>query len=204
MSISLFLLFQILLLSSQNTLNLQKPNSKSDNKIIVTQINGYKARLKFPKYNIDADARIGKNGAKKTHYEGSNSTPIGTFKFGLAFGFKKFPVHKSIKYQVINKDLYWVSDVKSKYYNLLVNINKVEKGSFDPKKSEHLIDYRTAYEYGIEIMFNPKNDPKLGSAIFLHIMSKNKGPTAGCVPVERNVMMKLLKYINKDTLIEIK
>lgn len=175
-----------------------------DNKIIVTQIDGYKAYLKFPKYKIIADARIGKNGVTKNHSEGSMSTPLGTFKFGLAFGFKKFPVHKSIKYQIINKDLYWVSDTKSKYYNQLVNIKKVPSGSFDPKKSEHLIDYKTCYEFGIEIAFNTKNDPKLGSAIFLHVMSENKGYTAGCVAVERNVMMKLLSLIDKDTVIEIR
>ena len=175
-----------------------------ENKIIVTQIDGYMANLKFPKHKINVSARIGKNGVTKNHSEGSMSTPLGTFKFGLAFGFKHFPVHKTLKYQIINKDLYWVSDVKSKYYNQLVNIKKVPPGSFDPKKSEHLIDFTTQYEYGIEIAFNPKNDPKLGSAIFLHVMSKSKGYTEGCVAVERDVMKKLLTVIDKDTLIEIR
>ena len=35
-------------------------------------------------------------------------------------------------------------------------------------------------------------------------MSENKGYTAGCVAVERNVMMKLLSLIDKDTVIEIR
>ena len=181
-----------------------KSIKSTENKIIVTQIDGYIANLKFPKYKIDVPARIGKNGVTKNHSEGSMATPLGTFKFGLAFGFNQFPVHKSLKYIVINKDLYWVSDIKSKYYNQLVNIKKVPSGSFDPKKSEHLIEYSTVYEYGIEIVFNPKNDPNLGSAIFLHVMSKNKGYTAGCVAVEREVMKKLLTVIDKDTVIEIR
>ena len=194
----LLIIYLISLFLSIKTIN------HPENKIIVTQIDGYIANLKFPKYKINVPARIGKKGVAKNPPEGGMATPIGTFKFGLAFGFKYFPVHKTLKYQIINKDLYWVSDTKSKYYNQLVNIKKVPSGSFDPKKSEHLIDYPTAYEFAIEIMFNPQNDPRRGSAIFLHVMSKNKGGTAGCVAVERNVMMKLLKYINKDTVIEIK
>ena len=181
-----------------------KSIKSTENKIIVTQIDGYIANLKFPKYKIDVPARIGKNGVTKNHSEGSMATPLGTFKFGLAFGFNQFPVHKSLKYIVINKDLYWVSDIKSKYYNQLVNIIFFDSGSFDPKKSLNLIKYKTEYEYAIDIAFNPKNNPKLGSAIFLHVMSKNKGYTAGCVAVEIHVMKKLLTIINKDTLIEIR
>lgn len=201
MSLSIILLLNFLLITNQNKMNLKESNL---NKITVTQLNGYIARLKFPKCNMDVDARIGKNGLTNNLNENSNATPKGTFKFGLAFGFKKFPTDKSIKYQIINKNLYWVSDIKSKYYNKLVDINKVPKGSFDPKKSEHLIDYPIHYEYAIEIICNPKNIPNKGSAIFLHIMSKNKGGTAGCVAIERNDMIKILKNINKDTIIEIK
>ena len=194
----LLIIYLISLFLSIKTIN------HPENKIIVTQIDGYIANLKFPKYKINVPARIGKNGVTKNHSEGSMSTPLGTFKFGLAFGFRNFPVHKTLKYQIINKDLYWVSDTKSKYYNQLVNIKKVPSGSFDPKKSEHLIKYKTEYEYAIDIAFNPKNNPKLGSAIFLHVMSKNKGYTAGCVAVEREVMKKLLTVIDKDTVIEIR
>ena len=201
MLLKAIILINILLLSFEKEIILK---SKYPNKITVRQISGYKARLKFEKYKIDVEARIGLNGLTKTPHEDSNATPIGTFKFGLAFGFRRFQVNNSLKYQIINKNLYWVSDIKSKYYNKLVDITKVPKGSFNTKKSEHLIDYPTVYEFAIEIMFNPQNDPRRGSAIFLHVMSKNKGGTAGCVAVERNVMMKLLKYINKDTVIEIK
>ena len=194
----LLIIYLISLFLSIKTIN------HPENKIIVTQIDGYIANLKFPKYKINVPARIGKKGVAKNPPEGGMATPIGTFKFGLAFGFKYFPVHKTLKYQIINKDLYWVSDTKSKYYNQLVNIKKIPSGSFDIKKSEHLIEFTTEYEYGIEIVFNPKNDPKLDNAIFLHVMSKNKGNTAGCVAVEREVMKKLLTVIDKDTVIEIR
>ncbi len=194
----LLIIYLISLFLSIKTIN------HPENKIIVTQIDGYIANLKFPKYKINVPARIGKKGVAKNPPEGGMATPIGTFKFGLAFGFKYFPVHKTLKYQIINKDLYWVADTKSKYYNQLVNIKKIPSGSFDIKKSEHLIEFTTEYEYGIEIVFNPKNDPKLDNAIFLHVMSKNKGNTAGCVAVEREVMKKLLTVIDKDTVIEIR
>ncbi len=103
-----------------------------------------------------------------------------------------------MKYQEINEDMYWVDDSKSKYYNQLVDISKVEK---DWNSAEHLIDYPIQYEYLIEIRINPNNVKGMGSAIFLHC-SNNKA-TEGCIAVSRETMEKILENIDKNTKIEI-
>ena len=103
-----------------------------------------------------------------------------------------------MKYQEITEDMYWVDDSKSKYYNQLVDISKVEK---DWNSAEHLIDYPIQYEYLIEIRTNPNNVSGMGSAIFLHC-SNNKA-TEGCVAVNRDTMKKILENLDKNTKIEI-
>ena len=63
---------------------------------------------------------IGKNGMTKAKREGDLKTPIGIFKLGIAFGIHKkdeININSSINYIKINKNLYWVDDVNSKYYN---------------------------------------------------------------------------------------
>lgn len=112
---------------------------------------------------------------------------------------KDLVLDDSLEYVKIDKDLYWVDDVNSKYYNKLVNINEIKK---DFKSAEHLIEYVVEYEYGIEIKTNPSNVKGNGSAIFIHCNNGRK--TAGCVAIPKEKMIELLKNINKDTKIIIK
>lgn len=98
----------------------------------------------------------------------------------------------------ITKDMYWVDDLESKYYNQLVDISKVKR---DWNSAEHLIDYPIQYEYLVEIKSNPNNIKGKGSAIFLHCT--NNKPTAGCVAVSRDIMKQIIKNIDEQTKIEI-
>ena len=100
-------------------------------------------------------------------------------------------------YKQITKEMYWVDDQKSKYYNQLVDITKVEK---DWMSGEHLIEYPIQYEYLIEIKTNPDNIPGNGSAIFLHC--SNKQSTSGCISINRIIMKKIIQNIDKDNIIK--
>lgn len=170
-----------------------------DNVIYVSINENDEWILKFPKYNIETKAYIGKNGITKNKKEGDGKTPLGRFELGRILGtHTKINNRNSLEYQKINKNMYWIDDSKSKYYNQLVDISKVEK---DWNSAEHLIDYTIQYEYLIEIKTNPNNIPGMGSAIFLHC-SNNKA-TEGCVAVSRDIMEKILENIDKNTKIEI-
>lgn len=174
--------------------------TKSDN-IIVVENNTLSFYVYENKYNkiFQTEAIIGEKGLTLKKKEGDGKTPKGLFKLGIAFGLHDIKINKDIEYVKINNNLYWVDDINSKYYNKLVDISKVKK---DWNSAEHLIKYKTQYEYGIEIKTNPNNIKGKGSAIFLHCKKGNK--TKGCIAIEKEKMIKLLKLINKKTLILIK
>ena len=170
-----------------------------ENKIYVLVQKDNRGILKFPKCDIETNAYIGKNGVTKEKQEGDGKTPIGEFKLGVMLGTHlKTKNENGLEYMQITKDMYWVDDSKSKYYNQLVNISEVKK---DCNSEEHLIDYPIQYEYLIEIKSNPNNTPGKGSAIFLHCA--NNRATAGCIAVDKETMKELIENINQDTKIEI-
>lgn len=168
-----------------------------DSFIYVEVEENSQATLIFPKYNIKTKAFIGENGASTIMKEGNGMTPIGTFDLGIAMGThpeEEMKLKMKIDYIQINENHYWVDDIKSKYYNQLVDITKTGK-QWD--SAEHLIEYPLDYEYLIDIKVNPENIPDKGSAIFLHC---NYGePTLGCVGVSKEIMEKLIQVIDKDT-----
>lgn len=148
---------------------------------------------------LKTKAYIGKNGLTSNKQEGDKKTPIGAFKLGVVFGMhSKINIDESLRYIPINKNLYWIDDTNSKFYNRLVDIEKDEK---DWKSGEHLIDYKKQYDYAIEILANPENEKGKGSAIFLHC--SNKSPTLGCIAIKKRKLIKILKHINKNTKIVI-
>lgn len=156
-----------------------------ENKIYVFTNSGI---LTFPKCNIKTTAYIGKNGTTTNKFERDGKTPLGEFELGIIMSMQND----------ITKNMYWIDDVESKYYNQLVDILKIQK---DWKSAEHLIDYPVEYEYLIEIKTNPNNIPGNGSAIFLHC-SNNK-PTAGCIAIDREIMKKIIDNIDEQTKIKI-
>lgn len=145
--------------------------------------------LTYPKYGIKTYAYIGKNGATNNKIEGDGKTPLGEFELGIILSMQKD----------ITENMYWVDDSKSRYYNQLVDITKVEK---DWETAEYLIDYPIEYECLVEIKTNPDNIPQKGSAIFLHC--ENNKSTAGCVAVDRKIMKRIIENIDDKTKIIIR
>ena len=173
--------------------------------IIVECLNDSKANLILKvdcKEKLSSKAYIGKNGITDNKVEGDGKTPIGTFKLGKVFGFaSKEKVKEEIgidDYIQITPTMYWVDDPNSTHYNKLVDTKEIKK---DWKSAEHLCDFSIEYEYGIEIKTNPANIPNKGSAIFLHC--SNNRPTAGCVAIPKDDIIKLLRFIKGETAITI-
>lgn len=170
-----------------------------DNNIYVIPKTKNTGILKFHKCNIETKAYIGINGLTSKKTEGDGKTPIGKFDLGIILGtYDIVKNNNGLQYNQINKNMYWVDDYKSKYYNKLVDITKIEK---DWNSAEHLLDYPIQYEYLVEIKTNPENIPEGGSAIFLHC-EVNK-PTAGCVAIDRECMKKIIENIDRNTKIVI-
>lgn len=143
---------------------------------------------------------IGKNGLGKTK-EGDAKTPEGVFRFNRAFGIADDP-GSLIPYVKIDNDSYWSGDSREGYhYNELVSLKDLP--DLDTKECEHLIDYIYHYQYCLNISYNDKGTPGLGSAIFLHCFGPAKPFSGGCVAIPEECMKYVMKNVNEDTVVVI-
>ena len=87
----------------------------------------------------------------------------------------------------------WCDDPKSKKYN------KPIKYPFN-FSSEKL--FRKDNIYDIILILNFNTNPVIknkGSAIFIHIATKNYNNTKGCVAIKKRELLKMIKSIKKNT-----
>ncbi len=143
---------------------------------------------------------IGKKGKTLNKKEGDFKTPKGIFRLGNLYyraDREKKPKTK-LKCIKITKKMICCDDVKNKkYYNKIINKN--EKLSY-----ENLYRADDRYNFIIPIKYNSeKKIMGQGSCIFLHLTNNYKG-TAGCVALERDDFIILLKLISTNTKILIK
>lgn len=156
-----------------------------------------KLTLYKDKENVfSCDAVIGKNGYGKQK-EGDLKTPLGTWKIGKAYGINDNP-GTELEYTKITEDMYWCCNLESKNYNKLI-YKKANDNIYD----EHLIEFPIQYEYLLDIGFNKEVKKGAGSAIFLHCWKDDKTPTAGCIAISRENMIKILQEITQDTIVKI-
>ena len=141
---------------------------------------------------------IGRNKLKKNKTEGDCSTPIGKYKL-LNLYYRKDKI-KNIETKLnkifIKKNLGWCDDVRSKFYNKPIIINK-------NIKYEKMFRKDTKYDLVIILDYNFKKPIfGKGSAIFIHITNNYK-PTAGCIALNKKDLLILLKIISKNTFLKI-
>ncbi|MCH5303285.1 MAG: hypothetical protein J1E41_00350 [Ruminococcus sp.] len=169
--------------------------------LIVVKSNGTNARLSFFEKKDGAwdysdalntaDGFVGTQGVSENASEYASYTPKGYFPLGTGFGINDNPGTK-LDYFKVTENSYWVDDVNSQYYNQHIEINPNEA----TPGGEHLIDYKGYYNYAVFIGYN--SDPAIsgkGSAFFLHIGNE---PTAGCVAIPEESMLKAIRWLNKD------
>ena len=142
---------------------------------------------------------IGKKGSTRNKKEGDKKTPKGTFEIENLYFRKdrKEKPHTLLKCIQIKKDMGWCDDIRfPKKYNKLFKIKKKIKHEKLKRK-----DYK--YDFLIPIKYNfNKPIPGLGSCIFIHL-TKNFKPTAGCIALNKNDFLIMLKLIKKNTKIKI-
>ena len=91
----------------------------------------------------------------------------------------------------------WCNDPNSKNYNKLIKLPSTY--SFEKLyKKENIYDIILVLNYNMRPIVKNK-----GSAIFIHVAKKNYKKTEGCVSLKKNDLLKILKQINKNTLIKI-
>jgi L,D-peptidoglycan transpeptidase YkuD (ErfK/YbiS/YcfS/YnhG family) len=123
--------------------------------------------------------------------EGDGRTPSGVYRIGMAFGYER-TIDTKLDYKDSGADDFWVDDPDSPQYN------RRTKGAPAAKSFEKLRRDDDAYKYAAVIEYN--TDPVVpgkGSAIFLHVWAGPEKPTAGCVAVAQDEMVKLLSWFDK-------
>ena len=138
---------------------------------------------------------IGKSGITSSKREGDLATPRGTFELGVLYYRKDRNrlLNCKIKKKIINKNMGWCDDSKSKKYNKEIKF---------PFKygAEKLFRKDKIYDLFINIKYNfyPAVKGK-GSAIFLHIADNKYKSTNGCIAISKLDFLKILPSINNKT-----
>jgi L,D-peptidoglycan transpeptidase YkuD (ErfK/YbiS/YcfS/YnhG family) len=137
---------------------------------------------------------LGKAGIGKKKKEGDNITPKGNFKI-LKIYYRKDRLKKiTSKFKIIKitRNMGWCDDPNSKKYNQLIKL---------PTSYSYERLYRKENIYDLIIVLNYNIKPTIknkGSAIFIHVASKNFNKTAGCIALKKSDLRKLIKVINKN------
>ena len=145
-------------------------------------------------------AAVGAAGVSATKKEGDGATPAGTFS--LPFG-----MYRRDRINLPSTDLpmtplrevdAWVDDPNDPKYNQLVELPY-------PAHTEELWLADGVYDLLVVVGYNMNpTRPGAGSAIFLHIARPDFTPTAGCVAIERSMLLKLLPMLGPDSTLTIR
>ncbi|MGL4636721.1 MAG: L,D-transpeptidase family protein [Beijerinckiaceae bacterium] len=142
---------------------------------------------------------LGKGGVTSKKREGDGGTPVGRFALRrLWYRADKNPrPQTSLPLRITRSHDGWCDGVSHPRYNKPVSLPF-------PASHERMWRDDHVYDYVIEIGWNDRPAVKgRGSAIFLHLARPGFTPTEGCVAVQKNDMLKLLRRINALTRIEI-
>jgi L,D-peptidoglycan transpeptidase YkuD (ErfK/YbiS/YcfS/YnhG family) len=139
------------------------------------------------------NAVIGRNGFAPTgeKREGDGKTPSGVYPLKMTFGYYE-SIGTKMPYRQVMKDDVWVDDPNDDDYNRWVKKTETRAASYETMKRDDDL-----YKYGVIIEYN--TDPVIkqnGSAIFLHIWKGDGIPTAGCVAVSEEDILKILDWLD--------
>ena len=149
--------------------------------------------------NYKVKCAVGKRGIKIKKKEGDFITPKGKFRINhLYYRADRIKGLKvNIKKTKIKKNMGWCNDSKSKYYNKLVKL-PINHTFENLHRSDNLYDIILVLNYNI----NPVRKNK-GSAIFIHVAAKNYKKTEGCIALKKKDLRKILRLINKKTIVKV-
>lgn len=177
----------------------KKIQPQSSQIIVVTSLGGISANMTLcqwqkarwqPVFASSFPAVIGKNGMafigeKK---EGDLKTPSGLYPIKETFGTQ--PLALKMDYKYITADDKFIDDVNSKHYNTWLS------GSTDATSYEKMLI--EPYTYGAVINYNMNPTIKgAGSAIFIHLWRSPNSPTAGCIALEKEHLLMMLRWLDK-------
>jgi D-alanyl-D-alanine dipeptidase len=127
-------------------------------------------------------------------HEGDGKTPVGIYEVGPMFGFDATTKNKT-DYFPLDDNSVCVDDVKSAYYNQLIDSAKVPQKDWNSGEQMHTVPQ---YKIGGMVQYNTGSTMirGAGSCIFLHIWKGPTAGTAGCVAMDEANLTNTLKWLN--------
>ncbi|HEU5265643.1 MAG TPA: L,D-transpeptidase family protein [Jatrophihabitans sp.] len=143
-------------------------------------------------------AHLGSAGLSAHPSEGRSATPIGSFTLTQAFGHDADP-GTALPYTHTTPADWWISQAGPLYNTR----QRCSSGCSFTRggPNEHLYYETPYYDYAVVIDYNTRNAPGgvrpgAGSAFFLHVT--DGAPTAGCVAVPSDQVVRLLRWLTPD------
>lgn len=143
---------------------------------------------------------VGANGMVPQSHDGEMATPMGIFSLDFAFGTQPNP-GGGLKYVQVTRDYWWDGDMKSPTYNTMQVCKKADC-PFDTNPAsgtENL--YIPQYAHAIVMGVNKARVPGNGGAFFVH--TTDGGPTAGCVSLDDDTLVKIIRWLQPGALIAV-
>lgn len=138
---------------------------------------------------------LGRSGIKTNKWEGDGATPRGTFHpLRLWWRADRAPPPiTSLPLRAITARDAWCEDPADRRYNRAIRVSPGAAGD-RLMREDHL------YDYIVEIDHNTRpRVAKRGSAVFIHLAREGFSPTAGCVGLTRDAMLRLLERLSRET-----
>lgn len=138
---------------------------------------------------------VGILGVNDNRHEGDLTTPEGIYGFLFEFGSADNPGTK-MEYRKTQPGDYWSAHKTQTEYNTWVHYDgddPVERFGFDSYEDLYA---EPLYKYAAALDFNYYEDSKVvgkGNAIFLHIAPPGGGGTGGCIALNEDGLVQILK-----------
>lgn len=162
-------------------------------RIRATAGNSRKAWLTAPDLTIPV--ALGRGGIRPNKREGDGGTPRGTFHpRKLWWRADRFPRPRTLlATRAIAPADAWCEDPNDRHYNQPIRVTRDHRGD-RLTREDHLYDFIVEIDHNSRPRFAGR-----GSAVFLHLVRDNFGPTAGCVDMTKSAMLRLLRRLGPRT-----
>ncbi len=129
--------------------------------------------------------------------EGDSRAPIGIYRLGRVFGYAEQAPDVFMPYLAVTPDWLCVDDVRSRYYNAVLDSAKVPES--DWQSAEHMLREDSLYRWGITVEYNTSPTvPGEGSCIFLHLWKGTGEGTEGCTAMAESDLLILIHWLEQS------
>ena len=169
-------------------------------RLVVTRRPGQMSAGRLAAGALTISCSLGRNGLAFSKREGDGKTPRGRFRVigGYWRGDRLRRPGGVLKLELIKGHMGWCDDPHDVNYNRPLRL---------PARAGHEELLRADGLYDVVLLLDHNQCPRVrghGSAIFFHLTRHKSDPTAGCVAISREHMIKLLPRLSRGCVIIIR